>query len=72
MSDDGPIAFRINGGDCPECGAEQSLKISIIVEGDVLWGSVDCCKCCVWITDLMPDELVLYGIPVDDKYLCDD
>ena len=72
MGNDRIIAFRINDGNCQECGAERALEISIIIEGDVLWGSVDCCKCCVWITDLMPEELVLYDIPVDDQYLCND
>jgi Zn ribbon nucleic-acid-binding protein len=56
------IAKRINGGDCPECGAKQSLGVSIIYEDDLVYGDVTCIKCGQWITDLVDDELVDLGI----------
>lgn len=63
------IAFDINGGNCAECGAKQSLEIRVVVEGDVIWGDVSCIKCHAWITDLMRDEMEHYGIQVDKNYL---
>ncbi|MDY0040233.1 MAG: hypothetical protein RBS57_07965 [Desulforhabdus sp.] len=63
------VATDINGGNCPECGAQQSLQIQIVIEDDVLRGDVSCDKCLAWITDLMADELLNYGIEVDKKYL---
>ena len=63
------IAYDINNGNCNECGAKQSLEIRVVIEGDVLWGEVSCNTCFTWITDLMPDELIDYGIHVDQKYI---
>ena len=63
------IATNVNGGNCSECGAQQSLTIQIVIEEDALWGYVSCDKCGVWITDLMPEELLSYGIEVDEKDL---
>ena len=56
------VAKNIDDGDCPECGASQSLEISIINEDDLRYGYVSCIKCHVWITDLMPEELVEMGL----------
>ncbi len=66
------IATNINGGNCPECGAQQSLMIQIVIQDDVLWGDVICDKCLVWITDLNHDELLHYGIEFEKKYLDED
>jgi hypothetical protein len=66
------IATDINRGNCSECGAQQSLEIRIVIEDDILWGEVSCGKCHEWITDLMPDELLHYGIEVEKKYLDED
>lgn len=61
------IATGINGGHCPECGAQQSLEIRVTIEGESLWGDVSCGECFTWITDLMPEELLRYGIEVEKK-----
>jgi Zn ribbon nucleic-acid-binding protein len=56
------IANRIHGGDCPECGATQSLEVSVIREDNVVYGCVSCIECGEWITDLVDDELIDLGI----------
>jgi len=51
------IAKGVNNGDCPECGAKQSLELSIIREKAFTYGYVSCIKCNEWITNYPPDAL---------------
>ncbi len=56
------IIATVNNGDCPECGAKQSLELRIIREKDLVFGDVSCIKCFAWITDYPPDELLNMGL----------
>lgn len=51
------ITTPINNGNCPVCGAEQSLEVHLVREADFVYGSVNCAKCFSWITDLMEEEM---------------
>jgi hypothetical protein len=62
------IATDINNGDCPECGAKQSLEVRIIREEGFVYGDVSCIKCFEWITDFPSDELLAKGLIASEEH----